>query len=228
MPDPVPVPLDEASLVQALADLSRRDPDLARIFQTLGAPPMWSREPGFATLLLIMLEQQVSLASAAAAFRRLLDAASPLTPQSFLRLDDDALKAIGFSRQKIVYGRHLAHSMLSGSLNLDALVRMDDGAAKAELMKIKGIGSWTADIYLLRALGRPDIWPGGDLALAIAVQQIKGLPARPSASELDAISAVWRPWRAVAARLLWHYYLHRPAPRQSPKMTAQAQASQES
>jgi DNA-3-methyladenine glycosylase II len=176
---------------------------------------MWSREPGFPTLIHIILEQQVSLASAKAAHDRLLAAASPLTPQRFLELDDARLKLIGFSRQKTAYGRHLAQSIVSGRLSLESLGALDDDAVKSELMKVKGIGSWTADIYLLMALGRRDAYPSGDLALAVAAREAKRLDARPTAQELEAVGEPWRPWRAVAARLLWHYYLNRTASNKS-------------
>lgn len=168
---------------------------------------MWARESGFSTLLHVILEQQVSLASAKAAHNKLLEVASPLTPQRFLRLDDTALKAAGFSRQKTLYGRELARSIVEGLLDLDALSSMDDAAVRSELVKIKGIGRWTADIYLLMVLRRPDIWPAGDLALAVAAQKLKRLRNRPTSEELDEMSAAWKPWRAVAARILWHYYL---------------------
>ncbi len=202
-------PLTTASLARGLKYLSERDVELARLYQTLGVPPLWSREPGFPTLIHIILEQQVSLASAKAANTRLLAAAFPLTPQKFLLLDESMLKTIGFSRQKIVYGRHLAHAIASGQLDLEALKSMDDAAVKSELIKINGIGAWTADIYLLMALGRRDVWPVGDLAIAIAVQQVKRLPVRSTADELMKIGERWRPWRAVAARLLWSYYLNK-------------------
>jgi DNA-3-methyladenine glycosylase II len=187
--------------------LARRDRDLARVVAALGAPPLWARPPGFSTLILTILEQQVSLASARAAFDRLRAAVSPLTPRGFLELDDATLKAIGFSRQKTGYGRHLAQAIVGGRLNLRTLHLQDDETIRAELMKVKGIGAWTVDIYLLLALRRPDVWPKGDLALAVAAQRVKRLASRPSPDELEEMSAAWRPWRAVAARLLWHYYL---------------------
>jgi DNA-3-methyladenine glycosylase II len=202
-----PVPLTEESLARGLHVLSSRDPDLAQILEQLGPPPMWAREPGFPTLVHIILEQQVSLASARAAYDRLLAAASPLTPERFLELDDAALKAIGFSRQKTTYGRCLSRAIVEGRLDLAALGAMDDATARSALVQIKGIGPWTADIYLLMALRRPDVWPSGDLALAKAAQRIKRLAVCPTPDELDAIGADWRPWRAVAARLLWHDYL---------------------
>ncbi len=211
--------LTEISFAKGLEYLSHHDPDLAQIFNRLGAPPMWSREPGFPTLIHIILEQQVSLVSARAAYDRLLAAASPLTPQRFLELDDACLKMIGFSRQKITYGRHLSQSIISGRVSLEALSMMDDAAVKSELMQVKGVGSWTADIYLLMALGRSDAWPSGDLALAVAVREVKRLGTHPTAEELEAVSNAWRPWRAVAARLLWHYYLSRTAPNKSSGRT---------
>lgn len=212
--------LTASSLKRGLRVITEGDQDLTRVFQKLGTPPMWNREPGFPTLMHIILEQQVSLASARAAYNRLHEAAAPLTPETFLELDAVSLKAIGFSRQKIVYGRNLAKAVISGSLDLAALSVMPDEAVKAELLKVKGIGHWTADIYLLMALRRPDAWPRGDLALAVAVQEVKRLPVRPTPNELEALSRQWQPWRAVAARLLWHHYLNRPARRKSLHPTA--------
>ena len=213
----VPEMLTEASLGRGVRVLAGRDPVLARIFEQLGVPPLWAREPGFPTLVHIILEQQVSLASARAAFERLRVAAAgaPLSPERFLTLDDDALRAVGFSRQKALYSRALAHAIAGGKLDLEALSRLDDDAVKSELTRVKGIGHWTADIYLLMALGRPDAWPRGDLALAVAAQELKSLPRRPTPDELEALSLPWQPLRAVAARLLWHYYLNRRASKTS-------------
>ncbi len=202
-----PAVLTEDALVVGARGLAGRDPDLAAILGELGPPPLWAREPGYATLVHIILEQQVSLASARAAYDRLLAAAAPLTPLRFLQLDDETLRAIGFSRQKTTYCRYLAQAISEGALDLAALFEMDDASVRVELTQIKGIGPWSADIYLLMALLRPDVWPSGDLALAVAVQEVKQLPARPSPAELDQIGAAWRPWRAVAARLLWSHYL---------------------
>jgi len=199
--------LDALALPYALADLTARDPRLARIVADFGPPPLWARAPGFPTLLHIILEQQVSLASAKAAYDRLLAIATPLTPARFLALDDATLKAVGFSRQKVRYGRELARAIEEGRLELAGLATMDDDAARAELVKVIGIGRWTADIYLLMALGRPDVWPVGDLALATAARDVLDLPTAPPPAELAAIGEAWRPWRAVAARILWHHYL---------------------
>ena len=202
-----PAPLNEETFAYGLHFLCDRDPDLAQILAKLGQPPMWAREPGFPTLIHIILEQQVSLASAKAAYDRLLEAVSPLTPARFLELDDATLKIIGFSRQKTAYGRNLARTIVSGRLNMAMLCTMDNTAVRSKLLKVKGIGPWTANIYLLIALRRPDVWPREDLALAVAAQGVKRLESRPTPDELDILSTSWKPWRAVAARLLWHYYL---------------------
>lgn len=201
--------LNEEKFAGAIKYLSERDEDLRGIVKNLGNPPMWNRKPGFPTLLHIILEQQVSLASALAAYNRLLRSVRHLDPENFLKLNDAELLAIGYSRQKTLYSRILAGSMLDGSIDLDKIGKMNDSDARSGLMKLKGIGRWTADIYLLMALGRPDIMPVGDLALEVALQQVKGLKSRPSLEELQNISNAWKPWRAVAARILWHYYLEK-------------------
>ncbi len=202
--------LDEASLLEALRHIAARDADLADVLARLGPPPLWAREPGFPTLIHIILEQQVSLASARAAFDRLRAVAAPLTPESFMSLDDETLRAAGFSRQKTLYSRHLAAALLEGRLDLDHLARLDDESVRSRLVALKGIGPWSADIYLLMALRRPDIWPVGDLGLVSAVAEIRRLERRPTREEMEAIGEAWRPYRAVAARLLWHHYLSKP------------------
>ncbi len=200
-------PLNAESLAQGIAFLRTLDRDFALIISELGPPPMWGREPGFPTLVRIILEQQVSLASARAAFENLIAATRMVTPQNFITLNDRRLKKIGFSRQKAGYCRGLAVAILKKDVDLDALAKMDDASARSALMGLKGVGPWTADIYLLMALKRPDIWPSGDLALAVSLQEVRGLPSRPNREQLDQIALQWRPWRAVAARLLWHHYL---------------------
>ncbi len=202
-------PLTERTLALAVDELAARDRDLRAIVERYGPPPLWDRAPGFPTLLHIILEQQVSLASAQAAFDRLQAAADPLTPGRFLELDDAELLAIGFSRQKARYGRALAVAVVDGSLDLDGLIRLDDDEAHRELVAIPGIGPWTATIYLLMVLGRPDVWPAGDIALAQAVAEAKQLDARPGPVDMAALGEAWRPWRSVAARLFWHDYLSR-------------------
>ncbi|HMN59212.1 MAG TPA: hypothetical protein PJ988_02540 [Anaerolinea sp.] len=199
--------LDDQALIQAVEALTAIDPDLARSHARHGPPPLWARPPGFATLVHIILEQQVSLASARAAYARLERTIPGILPEDLLRLDDETMKAIGFSRQKTAYMRGLAQALLGGDLDLERLAGLEDAAVRAELTRIRGIGAWTADIYLLEVLLRPDIWPGGDLALVTALQRVKGLPERPGAAQVEQIGAAWRPWRAVAARMLWHDYL---------------------
>lgn len=204
-----PKSLDEASLARGARALGKSDEDLARVVRVCGMPLMWEREPGFPALVLTILEQQVSLASARVAFERLLALVPALTPRTFLALDDASLRGAGFSRQKALYCRLAARSIIEGHLDLDALELLDDDAVRAALVALKGVGPWTAEIYLLRCLRRPDAWPSGDLALQIAAQQVKQLDARPTPAGLDALAEKWRPWRAVAARILWSHYLNR-------------------
>jgi len=199
--------LDPESYRGALDELAGRDADLGRVLSDLGPPPMWDREPGFATLIHIILEQQVSLASARACFDKLVAAVGEPTPEALLALDDEALKAAGFSRQKAEYARVLAAAVRDGGLDLDALTDLSDHEVRGRLTSVKGIGRWTADIYLLMALGRPDVWPVGDLALVAAAKRVKRLETRPTADEFRELGEAWRPWRSVAARLLWHRYL---------------------
>ena len=205
--------MTEQDLFSGSEILAERDPDLARTLDRLGPPPLWDRKPGFPTLVHIILEQQVSLASAKAAFEKLVTRTAPLEPASFLNLEEPELKAIGFSGQKGRYCRELAKAVLGGSLDLDDLESLAENQIRAELMKITGIGRWTADIYLLMALGRPDVWPRGDLALLKAVQDIKGFAEPPTAVEFETLGEPWRPLRSVAARMLWNHYLHPPAAR---------------
>ncbi len=201
--------LTDETLLKGVETLSHIDADLAKVYRELGPPPLWQREPGFPTLVYIILEQQVSLASARAAYQKLNQAIQPLTPQLFLSLNDQQLKAIGFSRQKTDYCRNLAQAVQSEKIDLDLLPSLEDAQVRSALMSLKGIGSWTADIYLMEVLLRPDIWPTSDLALITGVQELKSLTNRPSQDEMERIAAPWRPWRAVAARLIWMSYLHR-------------------
>ena len=203
-----PAPLTARTFSRAIQLLCNQDADLAHILTKLDPPTFWTRKPGFASLIRIILEQQVSLASARASFDRLLEAVYPLTPKRFLESDEALLKSCGFSRQKTAYSRNLAREIVGGRLKLNRLETMADHRVRNELVKIKGIGPWTANIYLLTVLRRPDIWPREDLALAIAAKQIKRLESRPTPQELENLAAAWKPWRAVAARMLWHYYLN--------------------
>ena len=206
----IPEPLTEARLADAVQALAAADPALGAVVDRFGVPPLWAREPGFPTLVHLILEQQVSLASAQAAFDRLRVAADPLSPATLLRLDDGQLLAVGFSRQKARYARALAAAVEDGSLDIDGLALRDDDAVDAELTSLPGIGPWTSTIYRLMVLLRPDAWPVHDIALAQALAELRGLPARPDAVEMLALAEAWRPRRAVAARILWHHYLSTP------------------
>ena len=199
--------LTNKTLAAGLVELSETDQHLAAVLDEHGPPPLWGRRPGFPTLVQIILEQQVSLASAKAAFTKLEWALGEVTPEGLLGLGDDEMKALGFSRQKARYCRELARAIVAGRFDIAGLSRLPDGEAKEVLMSQVGIGRWTADIYLLMALRRPDVWPKGDLALAKAAQQVKQLEDRPDQDRLEALADSWRPWRAVAARVLWHHYL---------------------
>ncbi len=201
--------LTDDALAAAVEELTARDADLAGIVNRHGPPPLWDRAPGFGTLIHVVLEQQVSLASAGAAFDRLRSAADPLTPSRFLELTDPELLAIGFSRQKARYGRALAEAIRSGALDLEALETLDDDAVHRALQAVPGIGPWTSTVYLLMVLLRPDLWPVGDIALAASVGEVKRLGRRPDPTELADLGEAWRPWRSVAARLFWHDYLAR-------------------
>ncbi len=195
-------------MLEGITYLTKIDLDLAKVIDDYGNPPLWFRKPGFPTMIHIILEQQVSLASAKATFIKLEMAASQLTPKRFLEFTDKELREIGFSKQKTIYGRELSKAIQDGNLDLEELDNLNDISARNELMRIKGIGSWTADIYLLMALLRPNIWPSGDLALAKVIQKIKSLSSRPTPETLSNIANQWKPWRAVAARILWHFYLN--------------------
>ena len=199
--------LNRQSLEEGVVFLSGVDADLAKVIHELGKPPLWPREPGFPTLVHIILEQQVSLASANAAFNKLNDSVNQLRPEKFIEFSDEDLKGFGFSRQKTSYCRFLSEAILSGDFNFEELSQMDNSSARNKLIELKGIGPWTANIYLLMALLRPDIWPPGDLALAKAMQAVKNLASIPDSETPQKIATEWRPGRAVAARILWHYYL---------------------
>ena len=203
----MPATLDRASLLTAVRRLARRDPALGRIVRRHGPPPLWARPRGFSTLLRIILEQQVSLASARAMFTRLGAALPAVTPETVLGIGRPGLQALGFTRQKASYACALAERVADGTLALARLARLPDEEARARLMEVPGIGPWTADIYLLMALRRPDVWPPGDLALVKAVAALRRHPLLMSSAEAEIVSCAWRPYRAVAARILWHGYL---------------------
>jgi len=201
-------PRPDETLRPALEALAERDADIARHYPVCGLPPVRRRKPGFAGLLQIIVAQQVSAQAAAAIIARLDRTFRPLTPARFLALDEAACRAIGLSRQKVRYGRALAEDILAGRLKPRAVARMDDEEAIAHLSQAKGIGRWSAEIYLLFALDRPDVWPADDLAVQVAAQRLKGLAERPGRDEMETLAVPWRPYRSAAARFLWHLYRH--------------------
>jgi DNA-3-methyladenine glycosylase II len=202
---PVTRRLSNVSLATAAEILAARDRDLALIHKAYGPPPMWGRRPGFPTLLRIVLEQQVSLVSARAMFERLKSNIEPFTADGFIGAGENYLRSLGVTRQKALYCVQVAEAFNNG--HLSRIGRLSDDDAHAALLSIKGVGPWTANIYLLMALRRPDIWPDGDVALASALGRLRKLKARPSFPELAKIAERWRPYRSVAARMLWQYYL---------------------
>jgi len=179
------------------------------ILDRAGAPRFRRRRNGFETLLHIILEQQVSIDAAAAMYRRLSGYCPELTPAAFLALDDATLRLCGFSRQKAGYGRGLAEAVQTGALDFARLDARDDEDALADLLRLKGIGRWSAEIYLIFALGRSDVWPAADLGLQLEVAECLGRDGRLGERELRGLAEAWRPWRTVAACLFWQSYLHK-------------------
>jgi DNA-3-methyladenine glycosylase II len=199
--------ISEPELHAALDKLARRDADIRRALKQVGRPPTRQRPQGFATLLRVIVAQQISVKAAASIWDRLLERiGDPPGPERLLALDDTALRKAGLSRQKARYGRALAELVADGRLDLPALAHMAEEEAIEALCQVPGLGRWSAEIYLLFALGRADIWPRDDLGLMGGVQRLKRLPQRPNRAEMDTIAAPWQPWRGCAAIFLWHYY----------------------
>jgi DNA-3-methyladenine glycosylase II len=202
-----PRALTRETLAAGVRALTRRDPDFAALYRRNGMPPLWARRPGFATLVHIVLEQQVSIAAARSLFRRVRAEIGGMTPERVLERGTLGLHRLGITRQKASYCHALAAAVQDGSLSLTGIARSDDMTGRSALLELRGIGPWSADIYYLMALRRPDVWPVGDLALAIALKDVKRLRRIPDVRRQLEMSAGWAPWRSVAARLLWHYYL---------------------
>jgi DNA-3-methyladenine glycosylase II len=202
-----PRALTRETLAMGVRALVRQDPDFAALYRRNGLPPMWARRPGFSTLVHIVLEQQVSIAAARTLFRRVAAEIGGMTPERILDRGALGLHRLGITRQKAAYCHALAAAVQDGSLSLSRIARSDDIAGRASLLALHGIGPWSADIYYLMALRRPDVWPVGDLALAVALRDVKRLRKLPDVQRQLAMSDAWAPWRSVAARLLWHYYL---------------------
>ena len=198
--------LTKDQLLTALDALAATEPAIAASLTRIGYPEPRIREPGYETLLRTIVGQQVSVAAAASIWRKLEAAVGKdIAPDALLNAPDESLRAAGLSRQKASYARSLAEEVSSGRLDLNALPRDDEEAIDA-LTLVKGIGRWSAEIYLLFAEGRPDIWPAGDLAVQVALGRLKGLAERPNEKLTRALAEDWRPHRGAAAIFLWHHY----------------------
>ncbi len=184
------------------------EPRFAKVLRRHGEPPSRKRPGGFETVLKIIVQQQVSIASANAIWGRLRRGLGTVNPKAVLARDDAALRAFGLSRQKAAYARSLAEAVASGQLNFRRLRSMPDEAVIEDLVKIKGIGRWTAEIYLLAVMQRPDIWPAADIALMEGARDLLDLPERPTIKEMPDLAEPWRPYRTYAARVLWLHYRH--------------------
>jgi DNA-3-methyladenine glycosylase II len=209
----VALQLTADTLAEGVAELARRDRHLAAVVARHGAPPLWDRPPGFETLVQIILEQQISLSAGRAAYGRLERLAGAVTPERVAALSEADLRGAGLTRQKSAYIRDIARAIVAGQFDPDTLAVLGDDEARAALIRLRGVGAWTADIYLLMALGRADVWPSGDLALVAAIREVKRMRSLPSSDRIGRITRTWSPWRAVAARVLWHHYLSTPRSR---------------
>jgi DNA-3-methyladenine glycosylase II len=189
--------------------LAKKDKDLRKILKQHGYPPMWTRPASFQTLILFILEQQVSLASAYAAFKKLKERIGYVTPPKILSLTDEELRSCYFSRQKIAYARELAKAVQSKQLKLKKFWNAHEDEIRLELKKIKGIGDWTVDVYLMHALQRSDLFPLGDIALVNSLKETKQLHPHITKEKMLAIAEPWRPYRSVASMILWHAYIQK-------------------
>ncbi len=197
----------EKDFHQLCDSLAKKDKHLKKILHQHGYPPMWQRKPNFETLIHIILEQQVSLASAKAALNKLKEKIGSITPKKLLALTDAEMKACYFSRQKIIYTRNLAQVIVNGELSIKKLSSLNDDEIRNELKRIKGIGDWTADIFLLMALQRTNIFPTGDLAMMNSLKKVKQLSPKITKEEIIIIAESWKPHRSIATMILWHSYL---------------------
>ena len=201
---------DQELLQRALRHLAKADRDFARAIDEVGPPPR-KRPAGFMGLLHVIVAQQVSTHAAKAISARLDAALEAKTPEAFLQLTDADLRAVGFSRQKVVYGRDLAAAFLDGRVSMAKLRKQSDEGVIAAITSVKGLGVWSAEVFLLFSLRRPDVLPAHDLGLIVATQRMKRLKERPDPKRLREIAEPWRPYRSYASRMLWHYYHATPA-----------------
>lgn len=204
--------MTEDKLRAAIQNVAGGDKHVAAAVQQVGFPGERLRTSGFPSLLRILVGQQLSVKAAASIWDKFEKLVGEISPASVMRFDIETLRTAGLSRQKAVYAHSVAEAVLSGRLDLDRLHDLDDDAAKDHICSVKGLGPWSAEIYLLFCAGRHDIWPSGDLALQVALQRLKSLPERPKAKETIPIVEPWRPFRGPMAVFLWHYYALSDAP----------------
>lgn len=203
--------LTRKRLKSALDELAGHDVDLAKAIRLVGYPEERRNPKGFQTLMHIITAQQLSTKAAGTIIGRLHEACAPdLTPETFMRLDDKAIRAVGFSRQKIAYGRGLSQAVQTGALDFERMETMTDEEVLKVLTALKGLGRWSAEMYMISSLGRPDIWPADDLAVQEGVRRMKGLKKRPGSKEMDIIAEPWRPHRTAVTIFIWHYYRNAP------------------
>lgn len=198
---------NEDNFISICDKLAKKDKHLKAVIKEHGYPPLWGRIPSFATLIHIILEQQVSLASAKAAFLKLESRIGHITPEKILQLTDEEMKDCYFSRQKTIYARHLALSMVNGELSIEKISLLEDEQLRTEMKKLKGIGDWTVDVFMMMALHRCDCFPTGDIALMKSIKEVKGLDMHTSKEEILLLADNWKPYRTIAAFILWHAYI---------------------
>lgn len=204
-------PLDQQQIDNALQQLALQDDDVARGLALVGIPPPRIRPAGFITLLSIVISQQLATTAAAAIRARVENLLGQVTPERFLDIDDQALRDVGLSWRKIEYGNGLASAILSGELNLQTLLELPDEEAIKAITALRGFGRWSAEIYLMFSLNRPDVFPADDLALLVALQRLKGLESKPTPKQARGLIEHWAPWRSAGSLFLWHYYHGAPA-----------------
>jgi len=198
---------DENNFYRFCDWLTKKDKELRNIIRQHGYPPMWTRPNSFQTLILTILEQQVSLAAAYAAFKKLKEKIGYVTPQKILQLSDEEMRACYFTRQKMGYARHLAETIIKKQISLKKLSLLPDEEVREQLIRLKGIGHWTIDVYLMHALQRTDLFPLGDIALVNSLKETKQLHPHISKDEMLVIAEPWRPYRTIASMILWHSYI---------------------
>jgi DNA-3-methyladenine glycosylase II len=203
--------MTQKDIVRDLKALGKVDDDFGRAIKEVGLPEERRADVGFKTFMGIVVGQQLSVKAAATIRGRLIEATKPnLTPEAYLKLSEEDLRAIGLSRQKVRYCDGLARAVISGGFKQDDLPKMENDEAIKSITALLGFGRWSAEMYLMFSLGRPDVWPADDLAVQEAVRRLKGLKLRPNQKEMDKIAKKWSPYRSAAALFLWHYYAKAP------------------